>query len=96
MIEWYITETNAPERRNLFSLAPGREAHIATLVAGSSKNLHRFDACLALIQAIPEIMGALEHVHMVLQELQFLENAEMKQARTKIETLFGRLPSSKV
>jgi hypothetical protein len=54
-------------RRNLFSLEPGNEHHIGTLVSGSRTKLHRFDEdCdnivrgLAMLEANAEMLTALK------------------------------------
>jgi len=69
---WQITETNSVDRRNLFSVATGREAHIATIISGSNSKLVRFDQCIRLIEAIPAMIDLLKKARESLHTLSFL------------------------
>jgi hypothetical protein len=62
-----VTGTVLTGRRNLFSLEPGNEHHIGTLVSGSRVRLQRFDEdCdkivrgLAMLDANDEMLTALK------------------------------------
>lgn len=88
---WQITETNALDRRNLFSVAIGREAHIATIISGSNSKLDRFDQCIRLIEAIPSMIDLLKKSRETLQIVSFLEDERLKSTRIELEQLLGRL-----
>jgi hypothetical protein len=93
---WQITETNALERRNLFSVASGREAHIATIISGSCLRLDRFDECIRLIESIPSMIGALKKARETLQTISFLEDEGLKATRVELEQLFGRIDGQRL
>lgn len=64
---YFATSTVYTGRRDLFTLEPGHEHHIATLVSGSRTELQRFDIdCdkivrgLAMLDADAEMLAALK------------------------------------
>lgn len=74
---YHATSTVYTGRRNLFSLAPGTEYHIGTLVSGSMSKLQRFDMdChnivrgLALVDVVDGILQALTLAEQQLGDLQ--------------------------
>jgi hypothetical protein len=89
--QWRVTETNAPERRNLFSVATGQEAHIATIISGSSSKLSRFDECIHLIETVPDMIATLAKIKCTLDALSFLEDPSLRVARLELKDLVGRL-----
>lgn len=87
---YFATSTVLIGRRNLFSLAPGNEYHIGTLVSGSRSRLQRFDMdChnivrgLALVDVVDGILQALTLAEQQLGELQ---RAQRDQGMTVIAT----------
>lgn len=90
-IQWQITETNASERRNLFSLTPGQETHLATIISGSRSKLDEFDHCVKLIECIPEMFQAILRAQKTLNEIAFLENSAVRTTRLLLDDLVSRL-----
>jgi hypothetical protein len=86
---WQVTETNSVERRNLFKIDPGREAHLATIVAGSRSRISEFESIVKQIEMIPVILVALEGMSVLLKDIAFMEDARIKQARAHIEHLLS-------
>lgn len=91
--KWIATETGAAERRNLFCIEPGHEAHIATLVAGSRTHLSRFDACVRLIEASPLLVASLEEVAQVLDEIRFVQDPRVRLVTRRVDALMRNLGS---
>jgi len=88
---WKITETNALERRNLFSLKPGEEVHIATILSGSSSRIAQFERHMKLIEAVPDMLAGLLLARQTLHEIKFLENTDLKMTRNRLDELIARL-----
>lgn len=86
---WQVTETNSVERRNLFKIDPGREAHLATIVASSRSRILEFESIIKQIEMIPEILVALEDISTLLKDIAFMEDARIKQARAKVDHLLS-------
>lgn len=87
---YHATSTVFTGRRNLFSLAPGNEHHIGTLVSGSKTKLQRFDMdCdsivrgLALLDVVGDILRALT---LAGQQLEEQQRAQHRQGMTIIAT----------
>jgi uncharacterized protein YbaP (TraB family) len=86
---WQVTETNSVERRNLFKIDPGREAHLATIVASSRSRISEFETIVKQIQMIPEILVALEGMSALLKDIAFMEDTRIKLARAQIDHLLS-------
>ena len=57
---WELVNTVHSHRKLLFSLAPGHERFIATLVSGSREDLQIFKADARLMTASPQLLAGLE------------------------------------
>lgn len=75
--EWQITDTVCSTRKNLFSVDPHSGYHVGTIISGSRSKIDRFERCLRLIRAAPEMFYALETLAASLRAGEELEADEL-------------------
>ncbi len=90
---WRITDTVYSDRKNWFSMKPGEEFHVATIVSGSSEKLDRFQIELATLVYAPEMRQklALVAARLRVNPLRLEENSDLlfqiDELLSKIEVL---------
>ncbi|MBE0704852.1 MAG: hypothetical protein IH582_17085 [Afipia sp.] len=87
---YHATSTVYTGRRNLFSLAPGNEYHIGTLISGSKSKLQRFDMdCHNIVRGlalVDVVEGILQALTLAEQQLGDLQRAQRNQKMTVLAT----------
>jgi hypothetical protein len=90
---WKATHTAAADKRNIFSIESESQAHLATVISGNRSRQDEFERFVSLIEAVPEMLAALEHAKKTLDDLSFLENPALRATRRRLDDLSRRLPS---
>src|SRR4051794_39774722 len=88
---WVVTDSVTNDRKNIFSMARHAQSHIATIIAGSRRDLARFDSDLALMKAAPEMLSALETTLELLDDHPFLQSARAQATAQQIRSLLARV-----
>lgn len=88
---WKLTSTVHGDRCNLFCLSPRNEYHIATIISGSKEQVDRFEACLKLIEAAPEMKEVLEGTLSLLNDFGFVQSPRAKLTAESIRGLLDRI-----
>ena len=88
---WKVTDTVHNERKNLFSLGPRNECHIATIISGSLTEKDRFESYLQIIEASPDMVTALRETLDLLDDYAFIQSPRAQLAAQNIRSLLGRI-----